>query len=226
MQIGFLLFPGLTQLDLTGPFEVFGSMPDVELSLIWKTVQPVTSDTGMRILPSHSFETAPKLDLICVPGGPGQIDLMSDAETLAFLRGVAQDCRWITSVCTGALVLAAAGLLTGYRATSHWASLDQLGMFGAIPVPERVVRDRDRITGAGVTSGIDFALTVAAEIWGRRAAEEIQLQIEYDPAPPFNTGSPASAGAALLAAVRADLAPFIERRRKASEMAARALRGA
>ena len=226
MQIGFLLFPGLTQLDLTGPFEVFGSMPDVELSLIWKTVQPVTSDTGMRILPSHSFETAPKLDLICVPGGPGQIDLMSDAETLAFLRGVAQDCRWITSVCTGALVLAAAGLLTGYRATSHWASLDQLGMFGAIPVPERVVRDRDRITGAGVTSGIDFALTVAAEIWGRSAAEEIQLQIEYDPAPPFNTGSPASAGAALLAAVRADLAPFIERRRKASEMAARALRGA
>ncbi|MGO4852986.1 DJ-1/PfpI family protein [Phaeovulum sp. W22_SRMD_FR3] len=223
MQIGLLLFPGLTQLDLTGPFEVFSSMPGAEISLIWKTTEHVTSDGGMRILPSHSFGTAPKLDVICVPGGPGQIDLMSDAGTLAFLRRVAGECQWVTSVCTGSLVLAAAGLLTGYRATSHWASLDQLALFGAIPVPERVVRDRNRITGAGVTSGIDFALTVVAEILGQRAAEEIQLQIEYDPAPPFTAGSPASADPELLAVVKANIAPFIERRRKVSELAAEAL---
>jgi cyclohexyl-isocyanide hydratase len=224
MQIGLLLFPNVTQLDLTGPFEVFSSMPGAEVALIWKTAEPVTSDCGMRILPSHTFENAPKLDVICVPGGPGQIELMSDLETLAFLRRVAMDCQWITSVCTGSLVLAAAGLLDGYRATSHWSSIDQLALFGAVPVHERVVCDRNRMTGAGVTSGIDFALTIAAKLLGRRAAEDIQLGIEYDPAPPFQSGSPKSADPDLLALVTQRIAPFIERRRQASEIAARALK--
>lgn len=224
MQIGLLLFPNLTQLDLTGPLEVFNRMPDAKTSLIWKTLDPVKADRGLQILPSHTFETAPKLDLICVPGGPGQIELMSDVQTLDYLRKVACDCQWVTSVCTGSLVLAAAGLLDGYRATSHWSSIDQLGLFGATPVSERVVRDRNRFTGAGVTSGIDFALTIAAEIYGEQKAKEIQLGIEYDPAPPFNSGSPVTADADMLSRTKADIAPFIERRRLASENAARALR--
>lgn len=223
MQIGLLLFPNLTQLDLTGPLEVFTRMPDSAVSLVWKTLDPVTADRGLRMLPSHTFETAPQLDLICVPGGPGQIELMSDVETLGYLRKVAGDCKWVTSVCTGSLVLAAAGLLNGYRATSHWSSIDQLSLFGATPVSERVVRDRNRITGAGVTSGIDFALTVAAEIYGEQTAKEIQLGIEYDPAPPFNSGSPATADADVVQRTNDQIAPFIERRRVASEVAARAL---
>jgi cyclohexyl-isocyanide hydratase len=223
MQIGFLLFPDLTQLDLTGPFEVFSRMAGVEISLIWKDLDPVASDRGMQVLPTHTFASAPQLDLVCVPGGPGQIDLMADDETLVYLRRVAENCTWITSACTGSLVLGAAGLLDGYRATSHWSSIDQLGFFGAIPLPERVVRDRNRFTGAGVTSGIDFALTIAAEVLGPRAAKEIQLQIEYDPAPPFKSGSPLTAELDIRDVVQDRIAPFIERRRAASKAAALAL---
>ena len=223
MKVGLLLFPQLTQLDLTGPLEVFSRMPGVEVSLIWKTLEAVASDRGLRMLPTTTFDEATSLDLICVPGGPGQIDLMSDAQTLQYLRQVAAGCQWITSVCTGSLVLAAAGLLKGYRATSHWSSIDQLALFGAIPVHDRVVRDRNRITGAGVTSGIDFALTIAAELLGEAAAREIQLQIEYDPAPPFSSGSPRSASPELLAALTLTIEPFIARRRQASEAAAQAL---
>ncbi|SFZ86414.1 cyclohexyl-isocyanide hydratase [Devosia enhydra] len=217
-----MLFPRLTQLDLTAPLEVFGRMAGVEISLIWKTLDPVASDRGLRLLPTHTFEAAPALDLICVPGGPGQIDLMDDAETLAFLRAMAPKCRWVTSVCTGSLVLAAAGLLTGYRATSHWSSIDQLALFGATPVSERVVRDRNRITGAGVTSGIDFGLAVAAEVLGAEAASRIRLQIEYDP-PALPGGSPATADPAVLTPVQQAMAGFIAKRRAASEAAARRL---
>ncbi|WP_158964527.1 DJ-1/PfpI family protein [Chachezhania sediminis] len=224
MKFGLLLFPNLTQLDLTGPLEVFSRMNGVETALIWKTLDPVSSDRGMRILPTHTFEEAGKLDLVCVPGGPGQIELMSDQETLDYLRGVARDCKWVTSVCTGSLVLGAAGLLDGYRATSHWSSIDQLALFGADPVFERVVRDRNRITGAGVTSGIDFALNIAADLFGDDAARAIQLQIEYDPKPPFKDGSPRSADPGLVAEIRGDIAPFIDRRRRASEAAAKVLR--
>ena len=223
MKFGLLLFPNLTQLDLTGPLEVFSRMSGVETVLIWKTLEPVSSDRGMRMLPTHTFQTAQDLDLICVPGGPGQIELMDDYETLDYLRQVAAGCQWVTSVCTGSLVLAAAGLLSGYRATSHWSSIDQLALFGVEPVQKRVVRDRNRMTGAGVTSGIDFALHIAAEIFGEAAARSIQLQIEYDPEPPFTTGSLRSADPDLVASIRAEISPFIERRRRASELAAKRL---
>uniref|UniRef100_A0A9E7ZTJ9 DJ-1/PfpI family protein n=1 Tax=Bosea sp. NBC_00436 TaxID=2969620 RepID=A0A9E7ZTJ9_9HYPH len=220
MQIGLVLFPKLTQLDLTGPAEVFYRMPGAKVHLLWKTTEPVSSDRGMAILPTMRFADCDALDLICVPGGAGQIDLMDDEETLSFLRRVAPTCKLVTSVCTGSLVLAAAGLLEGYKATCHWSSIDQLSMLGAIPVAERVVRDRNRVTGAGVTSGIDFALTVVADLLGEEAAREIQLQMEYDPEPPFQSGSPKSAAPALLQATREKIAPFIARRLAATERAA------
>ncbi|MGO4676080.1 DJ-1/PfpI family protein [Bosea sp. 2YAB26] len=224
MQIGLVLFPKLTQLDLTGPAEVFFRMPGAKVHLLWKTLEPVTSDRGLSILPTMRFDDCAALDLICVPGGPGQIELMSDEETLGFLRRIAAGCQLVTSVCTGSLVLGAAGLLEGYRATSHWSSIDQLALLGAIPVAERVVKDRNRITGAGVTSGIDFALTVVADLLGEDIAREIQLQMEYDPKPPFDGGSPRSASAALVEATRQKIAPFIDRRRLATELAAARLR--
>nr|WP_310617881.1 DJ-1/PfpI family protein [Pantoea cypripedii] len=219
-NIGLLLFPSLTQLDLTGPWEVFVRMPGVNNYLVWKDRQPVMSDRGLAVMPTATFADCPPLDLICIPGGPGQIALMEDDETLDFVRRMAEQAQWVTSVCTGSLVLGAAGLLQGYRATSHWGSLDQLSLFGATPVQERVVRDRNRITGAGVTSGIDFALTVAEELLGRAAAENIQLQMEYDPAPPFHSGSPRSASAERLTEAQQQIAEFIARRRVASEKAA------
>jgi len=168
----------------------------------------------MKILPSETFDECKHLDVICVPGGPGQIELMEDAATLQFLRRIAPACRLVTSVCTGSLVLGAAGLLDGYRATSHWSSIDQLSLLGAEPVARRVVRDRNRITGAGVTSGIDFALTVVAELFSPAVAQEIQLQLEYDPEPPYQAGSPRSASPDLVSAVKARTAAFIERRRQ------------
>jgi cyclohexyl-isocyanide hydratase len=223
-NIGLLLFPHLTQLDLTGPWEVFARMPGVNNYLVWKDRQPVMSDRGLAIVPTTTFADCPPLDLICIPGGPGQIALMDDEETLAFVRHMAESAQWVTSVCTGSLVLGAAGLLQGYRATSHWGSLDQLSLLGATPVAERVVRDRNRITGAGVTSGIDFALTVAEELLGRDVAENIQLQMEYDPAPPFHSGSPRSASTARLAQAKQQMAEFIARRRAASEKAGERLK--
>lgn len=224
MQIGLVLFPDLTQLDLTGPFEVFARTPGAKVHLLWKTLDPVVSDRGMAIVPTMRFDDCDSLDLICVPGGPGQIELMEDAETLAFLNRIAPGCKLVTSVCTGSLVLAAAGLLKGYRATSHWTSIDQLALLGAEPVAERVVRDRNRVTGAGVTSGIDFALTVVADLMGAEVAKSIQLQMEYDPEPPFDVGSPRSAPEALVAEARDKIAPFIARRKAASERAAQALK--
>lgn len=226
LEIGLLLFPNLTQLDLTGPYEVFSRLPGARTHLLWKDRAPVVSDKGMAIVPTTSFAEAPaRLDVICVPGGPGQIELMDDTAVLDFLRAAAAKAQYVTSVCTGSLVLGAAGLLKGYRATCHWSSLDQLTVLGAEPVAERVVRDRNRITGAGVTSGIDFALAVVAELRGRRAAEVIQLGIEYDPAPPFSAGSPRTADGELLQQTRAKLANFLERRRAATRRAAERLAG-
>lgn len=222
-HVGFLLFPRLTQLDLAGPWEVFARAPGAELHLVWKSLDPVTADSGLRLLPTATFAQAPPFDLLCVPGGPGQVELMEDAEVLDFLRRQAAGARFVTSVCTGALVLAAAGLLAGRRAASHWASRDQLALFGAVPVAERVVADGALITGGGVTAGIDFALDVVARIWGPEIAQAIQLGIEYDPAPPFAAGSPATAPAAVVERVRDGMAPFLERRRAASVRAARNL---
>jgi cyclohexyl-isocyanide hydratase len=220
---GLLLFPNMTQLDLTGPFEVFARMPGVITHLLWKDLAPVRTDRGLAIVPTATFRDCRNLDLICVPGGPGQVALMDDPEVLGFLRDVAPSCRYVTSVCTGSLVLGAAGLLKGYRATCHWASLDQLALLGAVPVAERVVFDRNRVTGAGVTSGIDFALAIAAHLLGDEAAKRIQLQMEYAPDPPFAVGSPASAGQTMTAEALARIAPLQERRREATRRAAAAL---
>jgi cyclohexyl-isocyanide hydratase len=219
LRIGFLIFPRMTQLDLTGPFEVFTRIPDAQVLLLWKTLEPVEADTGLRLLPYATLRDCPPLDIICVPGGPGVNDLMEDEEVLDWLRDRAATARYVSSVCTGSLVLGAAGLLRGKRATSHWGARDLLATFGATPTQGRVVRDGNVFTGGGVTAGIDFALTMAAELAGTHAAHAIQLQIEYAPAPPFDAGTPETAPPEVLAAVRARGAPT---RRARHAIAARA----
>ncbi len=220
LQFGLVLFPNLTQLDLTGPAEVFGMVPGAVVHLIWKTPEPVATLTGWKILPTTTFDACPQLDVVCVPGGPGQIDIMDDEEVLDFLRVQAKAARYVTSVCTGSLVLGAAGLLRGYRAACHWMSRDQLALLGAIPDDSRVVQDRNRITGGGVTAGIDFGLTVVAEMCGEEAAKAIQLGIEYNPSPPFNAGSPAGAGPALVERLSAAAAVRQSKRLEATKKAA------
>ena len=205
-HIGILVFPGVQQLDLTGPYEVFASLPDTKVHLIWKDRAPITSATGLVLIPTMTFGECPKLDVICVPGGGGVNALLEDAETLAFVRARAQQARYVTSVCTGSLVLGAAGLLKGRKATTHWFAHDFLERFGAIPVHGRVVRDGNLITAGGVTAGIDFGLTVVAELVGQADAEAIQLGLEYAPAPPFAAGTPDEAPRAVLAAVKDRLA--------------------
>ena len=205
-HIGILAFPGVQQLDLTGPYEVFASLPDTKVHLIWKDRAPITSATGLVLIPTMTFGECPKLDVICVPGGGGVNALLEDAETLAFVRARAQQARYVTSVCTGSLVLGAAGLLKGRKATTHWFAHDFLERFGAIPVHGRVVRDGNLITAGGVTAGIDFGLTVVAELVGQADAEAIQLGLEYAPAPPFAAGTPDEAPRAVLAAVKDRLA--------------------
>jgi cyclohexyl-isocyanide hydratase len=207
LRIGLLVFPRMTQLDLTGPFEVFTRVPDAQVLLVWKTLEPIEADTGLRLLPYTTLRDCPPLDVVCVPGGPGVNALMEDDEVLDWLRQRADNARYVGSVCTGALVLGAAGLLRGKRATSHWASRDLLARFGAIPTAGRVVRDGNLFTGGGVTAGIDFALTMVAELAGAAAAQAIQLHIEYAPAPPFDAGSPETAPAEVLAAARLRGAP-------------------
>lgn len=224
MHVVMLAFPKMTQLDLTGPFEVFTRFRELKVDLVWKTLDPVTDGSGLRLLPSRSFADCPQADILFVPGGPGQMALMEDVETLDFLRRQAAGATWITSVCTGSLVLAAAGLMTGYRATCHWSSIDHLALFGAEPVHERVVVDRNRVTGAGVTSGIDFALTLGALLFGEERARMAQLGMEYDPAPPFAGGTPATAPEATVQAMRQVLEPFLAARLEVSRRAAVALK--
>ena len=209
-RIGMLIFPRLTQLDMTGPYEVLARLPDTQVDLVAKTMDPVTTDRGMQIVPTVTYETCPPLDIVMVPGGPGQQDLMEDEAALSFLRKQAAGAKYVTSVCTGSLVLAAAGLLKGKRATCHWAAIEHLALLGAIPTKERVVVDGDVVTGAGVASGIDFALTLASILEGEAVAREIQLQIEYDPDPPFQAGSPEKAGPALVGEVRANHAATLD----------------
>lgn len=199
-----LLYPGLTQLDLTGPFEVLHRMPGATVDLVWKTREPVRADSGMQILPTAVLADMPRADILFVPGGPGQRALLDDDETLAFCARVGASARYCTSVCTGSLVLGAAGLLRGYAATTHWAYTELLPLFGARIEHARVVVDRDRITAGGVTAGIDFGLRLVAELAGEPVARAIQLGIEYDPAPPFDSGNPTAAGPALVAALVAD----------------------
>jgi cyclohexyl-isocyanide hydratase len=198
LSIGLVLFPRLTQLDLTAPYEVFGRMPGATVHLASATTAPVVSEHGLAIVPTVTFEDAPAFDVLCVPGGVGVNAMMEDDGLLRFLQRQSERARYVTSVCTGSLLLGAAGLLRGYRATTHWLSLDLLPLFGAETVRQRVVIDRNRITGGGVTAGLDFGLAVAAELVGRRAAEEIQLMLEYDPAPPLRSGSRETAAADLV----------------------------
>lgn len=223
MNVTMLLYPRLTQLDLTGPFEVMARYPELKLHLVWKTADPVRDANGLVLVPTHTFSTCPQADIVFVPGGPGQIELMDDSQTLDFLRDQARTARYVTSVCTGSLVLAAAGLLKRRRATCHWTSLDQLALFGVTPVAERVVIDGDVITGAGVTSGIDFALSLCAYLFGEDRAKMTQLGMEYDPQPPFSGGSPKSASDANLARAMEAIRPFIDQRRRASVAAAEKL---
>jgi cyclohexyl-isocyanide hydratase len=211
--VGLVLFEGVTQLDLTGPYEVFARMPDTRVHLVAHRVRPVRTEWGMAITPDLSFDEAPPLDLLCIPGGFGIDACLEDARMLRFVRAQGARAAYLTSVCTGALMLGAAGLLRGYRATTHWMSLDLLRQFGAEPVDERVVRDRDRITGGGVPAGIDFALVVAAELFGPEIAQRIQLAIEYRPAPPFDSGGPDTAPAGVVRAVASASAARMERRR-------------
>jgi len=220
LAIGILIYPNVTQLDATGPAQVLARVPGATLHMIWKTRDPIPTDAGFSILPNTTFADCPKLDVICVPGGGGQVALMTDPETLDFLRRQAETARYVTSVCTGSLVLGAAGLLKGYRSACHWAWREMLSDFGAIPVAERVVRDRNRISGGGVTAGIDFGLTVAAELAGEEVAKSIQLVLEYDPQPPFDSGSPEKAGPERVQRLRERMAPALDSRRKANAEAA------
>src|SRR5262245_45971029 len=212
--IGMLIFPRLTQLDMTGPYEVLARLPNTKVHLVAHTLNPVQTDRGMMIVPTVTFADGPQRKVITVPGGPGEQDLTADPVRLEFLERQARGAKYVTSVCTGSLVLGAAGLLKGKRATSHWAAIDHLGLLGAIPTSEKVVVDGNVVTGAGVTSGIDFALKLAAILEGEQVAREIQLQIESDPDPPFNAGSPRTAAPDTLTSVRARLAALNEQRRE------------
>lgn len=192
-HIGLFAFPNMTLLDFVGPYEVFCQLPDVTVHTVATALDPITVSGGLRIIPDTTITNCPPLDMVMVPGGIGVNDLMRNKAVLDFLRAQAQKVSYLTSVCTGAFVLGAAGLLKGYRATTHWLSLDLLHYFGANPAPDRVVIDRNRITGGGVTAGIDFALQVVAEIFGSDEAKRIQLYLEYNPSPPFQAGHPSIA---------------------------------
>jgi cyclohexyl-isocyanide hydratase len=217
LVVGMLLFPNMTILDLTGPYDVFTRMPGARIHLIAARLGPIRTEKGLIIAADTTFDAAPPFDLLFVPGGPGQQEVMEDEPTLAFLREQGRSARLVTSVCTGSLILGAAGLLQGYRATTHWRYLDLLALLGAQPVAERVVVDRNRITGAGVSAGIDLALVIASALYGERIAQTIQLGIEYDPQPPFHSGSPRSADAALLEDVAVSLDGRYEQRRRQIE---------
>jgi cyclohexyl-isocyanide hydratase len=220
-RVGLLAFPAMTQLDLTGPLQVFANLPGAEVHVLWKTLDPIRTQGCLTLVPDTTLADCPALDAICVPGGSGVLDLMDDEVVLSFLRTQAAQARFVGSICTGSLVLGAAGLLRGKRATTHWAWMDLLTPFGAIPTKGRVVRDGKFMTGGGVTAGIDFGLTMVAELAGQEAAETIQLGIEYAPAPPFNAGSPDTARPELVDAVRARMTALrVEREERITTVAA------
>jgi cyclohexyl-isocyanide hydratase len=228
LRTAMLVFPNITQLDLTGPYEVLARLPGNDVSLVWKTRDPVRSEHGLTIVPDTTFAgcTGP-LDILVVPGGSGINPLFEDDETLDFVRRAAAAARYVVGVCAGSLVLGAAGLLRGRRATTHWMSRDMLAGFGAeTAAGERIVVDGAVFTSAGVTAGIDLALRVVAEIAGRAAAEAIQLGIEYAPEPPFTAGSPDTAPPEVLQQVLARAAPRQKDRAERAARAAAALSGA
>lgn len=198
LHIGFVLFPDMTQLDFTGPAQVLTRMGNTTIELVAKSLDPVPTDAGFTLQPTATFASARMPDVLFVPGGFGIVPAMEDAQTVAWVRQAGEQAQWVTAVCTGALLLGAAGLLKGYRATTHWASHHNLALFGAEPVHERYVFDRNRVTGGGVTAGIDFGLALVAAIRGDDHAKFVQLSIEYDPQPPFDAGSPDKVEPAIL----------------------------
>lgn len=206
IRIGFLLYPYLTQLDLTGPAQVFAAASGFDSHFVWKDRAPVMSDAGIALLPTNTFDDCPQVDVLLVPGGPGQSKLMQDAAVLTWLAAQGSAASWVTSVCSGSLLLGAAGLLKGYRAASHWHYREHLPLFGATVDAARVVRDRNRFTGGGVTAGIDLALSILAELRGVEDAKEVQLLLEYAPEPPFSSGRPESASAQTISGVKQRLA--------------------
>ena len=206
LRCGILVFPNVQQLDLAGPYEVFASAADIQVDLVWKDRAPLRSSTGLELKPSLTFADCPALDLLCVPGGLGINALLEDDAVLRFIATQARTARFVTSVCTGALLLGMAGLLSGKRATTHWNALDFLPLFGAVPATDRVVADGNLITAGGVTAGIDFGLTLVEALCGRAEAEAIQLALEYAPAPPFTAGTPDQASPETLALARHKLA--------------------
>ena len=209
-NVGFVIFPDLTQLDFTGPQQVLARLPDSTMHIVAKSAAPVPSDSGLGLVPTHTFENCPQLDLICVPGGnAGVVKVMGDDETIEFVRRQSINAKYVTSVCTGAFILGVAGMLKGRRATTHWAFTELLPLVGATHEKGRVVKDGNVITAGGVTSGIDFGLRVVAEIAGETVAQAVQLGLEYDPDPPFASGHPDQA----TAAVQASVAPRYERAR-------------
>jgi cyclohexyl-isocyanide hydratase len=219
VSVAFLLYPQVTQLDFTGPAQILSRLGQAKVDFVARTLEPVPTDAGFAVVPTATFAGVRHADVLCVPGGIACVDVMEDEETLAWVRRLGGSATWVTSVCTGSLILGAAGLLEGYRAACHWAWREHLALFGAEPVAERVVFDRNRVTGGGVTAGIDFALALTAAMRGEKHARLIQLALEYDPAPPFDSGSPERAGEELLAAYRQrmeSLAPGREERIRAA----------
>ncbi|MDY6785953.1 MAG: DJ-1/PfpI family protein [Cyanobacteriota bacterium] len=211
LQIGFLIYPGVIQLDVMGAYQVLAFPPTTQLHLLWKTRSAIASNEGLTLVPTTTLTDCPALDAICVPGGGlGQVDVMKDIEILNFLQQQAKSARYVTSICTGSMILAAAGLLQGYKATCHWAFREQLAMLGVEVIPQRVVIDRDRVTGAGVTSGIDFGLTLLNLLYGEEVAKMAQLMMEYNPEPPFDAGTPETAGKEVVRALMQSGEPLLE----------------
>lgn len=218
IRVAFLLYPQVTQLDFTGPAQILSRLGGAKVDFVAKNLEPVPTDAGFAVVPTATFAGVGQADILCVPGGIACVDVMEDEEALAWVRQLGAGAAWVTSVCTGSLILGAAGLLAGYRAACHWAWRDHLRLFGAEPVAERVVFDRNRVTGGGVTAGIDFAFALTAAVRGEDHARLVQLALEYDPAPPFDSGSPERASEALLASYRqrmTTLAPGREERIRA-----------
>lgn len=216
LTIGMIAYPGMFLQDLVGPLTVFEALMNRDIHLIWKDKKEVSTGSLISIKPTTTFSECPKdLDVLFLPGGvPGTLEVMKDKETLSFIAERGETAKYITSVCTGSLILGAAGLLKGYKATSHWVTLDVLKEFGAIPSDARIVEDRNRITGGGVTAGIDFGLAIAAKLRSQTYAEAIQLYIEYNPQPPFNAGSPKTASKEVNMFIGGMLNPIAEQARK------------
>lgn len=196
--VGIVIYPGMTALDIVGPQTVFSGLPNVTIHRIWKVIEPIATDDGMMIMPDKTFADCPLVDILCIGGGRQQGTVVNDKELLSFLQQQGNQAEFVTSVCSGAEFLARAGLLKGYRAATHWAAREQLANLGVEVSTERVVIDRNRITGGGVTAGIDFGLVVAKALYGEEVAQLNQLLMEYDPAPPFDVGSPEKAGPELV----------------------------